>query len=324
MLTQIARLGSPWRAFSFRHSVLHFNVPSNFSTLIYGPSFVMRGSEGKITKALLFALIPAFIVVGCDSSGSNTDKGNEDKAEVSLALSNTGQNDFPGSPTKVTIRTWRTNGQNAALRTVEFPSEGETREVSIFTPPGDLFVGIMAHNNDGIVSFAAVTDEAQNFTAGESTSVNLENSLNLWDFEYSIVGGELEVGSFIVFETTEELSVQKSDQLIEGDIDDPRGTVFYDSQSFNSVSEAQFDATIERVIPTEDSIQRRTTNNSFENTFEIENEALLDSMFIRVELPVDPRWGDEPTSIVRPHPDSSALRLEDITSEISITFDEEL
>lgn len=283
----------------------------------------MCSLEGKIVKALLFALIPAFIVVGCDSSGSNDE--NEDEAEASLTLSNTGQSVFPGDPSKVTIRTWDTDGENAAVQTVDFPAEGESREVSIFTPPGNLFVGIMAHDNDGIVSFAGVTDETKSFTVGETTNINLENSLNRWNLQYSIVGGELEVGEFIVFETTEELSAQKSNQLIEGNVDDenPPGTIFYDSQSFTSASGAQFDADIDIVTPEGDSIKRRTSSFGPDNTFDIENEALLDSMFIRVRLPTDLRWGDNPTAIVRPHPDSSALRLEDIASEAVITFSEE-
>ncbi|MCS3613534.1 hypothetical protein, partial [Salinibacter ruber] len=83
----------------------------------------MRSLEQrKIAKVLLFALIPVFIVVGCDSSGSNNE--NEDKAEVSLTLSNTGQSSFPGDPSQVTIRAWTTNGENRVLRTVEFPQEG--------------------------------------------------------------------------------------------------------------------------------------------------------------------------------------------------------
>ena len=283
----------------------------------------MRSLEQrKIAKVLLFALIPVFIVVGCDSSGSNNE--NEDKAEASLTLSNTGQSVFPGDPSKVTIRIWDTDGLNAAVRTVEFPPEGESREVSIFTPPGDLFAGIMAHDNDGIVSFAGVTNQPRSFTVGETTSIDLSNSLIRWDLRYSIVGGELELGEFIVFETAEEISVQESNQIIAGNVDDEeaRGTIFYDSESFPVNSGDQFDAAIDVVTPEGDSIERRTSGFRPDNTFDIENEALLDSMFIRVRLPISRKWGDNPAAIVRPHPDSSALRLEDITSEGIITFSE--
>jgi hypothetical protein len=278
--------------------------------------------QREIAKVLLFALILVFTVVGCDSSGSNNE--NEDKAEVSLTLSNTGQSSFPGDPSQVTIRAWTKNDVNRAVQTVEFPQEGESREVNVFIPPGDLFVGIMAHNDDGVVSFAAVTDQTRNLTAGQSTDINLENSLNLWNFSYSIPSGQLSVGSEIVFQTKERLSEQKANQLVNGEVNTTQGqigTVAYDSEAFTSPSGAQFGATIEDEEVLQDSIRRST--RSTPNELEIENESLLNSMYIRVEIPVDRGWGDEPSSIIRPHPDSSALRLKDITSDTGITFSEE-
>ncbi|MCS4195060.1 hypothetical protein GGP50_003297 [Salinibacter ruber] len=285
----------------------------------------MRSLEQrKIAKVLLFALIPVFIVVGCDSSGSNNE--NEDKAEVSLTLSNTGQSSFPGDPSQVTIRAWTTNGENRVLRTVEFPQEGEDREVNVFIPPGNLFVGIMAHDDNGIVSFAAVTDQAQNLVAGQSTNINLEGELNFWKFDYGLAGGSLSVGENIFFQTKERLSIQKAEQLVEGEVNpfagnNQTGTVAYDSVPFASISEAEFDAEIEAKEAVEDSIRRATGGTN--DQFRIENESLLNSMYIRVELPVESEWGDEPSSIIRPHPDSSALRLKDITSDTGITFSEE-
>lgn len=270
------------------------------------------------------ALASLLVLWGCDSGGSGGPS--EDEAEVSLTLSNTAaSSDFPGSPTQVTIRTWDTSGDNAALRTVNFPPEGETREVSLFTPPGDFFVGIMAHDDDGIVSFAAATDEPQSFSAGQTTNVNLENSLNSWDLGYSIVGGELAVDEFIVLETEEAIGEQKVNQFVEGRIaiSGQKAPVFYDSQPFVQTSNAEFDAELEGHRWGPDSTRRRTANSNSPRAIQISEESLLDSMFIRVELPVDSRWGENPTSVVRPHPDSSALRLEDIASEVGITFSKE-
>jgi len=282
---------------------------------------LVRAPSSAASLALIFLLV----VAGCDSSEPGTDGGNEDKAEVSLTLSNTGEKQFPGNPTSVTIRIWDTDGNNTALRTVDFPSEGETREVSVFTPPGELFVGIMAHNDDGIVSFAALTDDAQSFAAGQSTDVSFQNSLVLWDLEYSLVGGELTVGESIVLETREQLTAQKANQLIEGITNQDRqeGIVPYDSAPFTASSEAQFEADIEWHRTEDDGTIRRRTDESGAGDLQIVNEALLDSMFIRVQLPVDARWGEEPTSIVRPHPDSSPLELAEIASDINISFSRE-
>jgi hypothetical protein len=285
----------------------------------------MSTSLLKHVGALLLIFTLTLSMAGCDSAGPETDEPGDDEAKVSLTLSNTGQKDFPGTPSRVTIRIWDTDGRNTALRTVDFPAEGETREVSAFTAPGDLFVGIMAHDSDGIVSFAAVTDEAQTFTGGQSAEVNFQNSLITWDFEYILVGGTFAVGESIQLETREQLGAAKADQLIEGitSQDGQDGIVPYDSEPFGASSEAQFEGDIEWFRTEDNGIIRRRTDEQGAGDLQIRDASLLDSMFVRVQLPTDSRWGDEPKSIVRPHPDSPPLDIAEVASDINISFSRE-
>jgi hypothetical protein len=185
----------------------------------------------------------------------------------------------------------------------------------------------MAHNSNGVVSFAAMTEEPKVFEVGTTQPVNLSSRIRTWDLQYRVDGGELAVGKTLLLQTEEDLSRSETVQMIDGTPGEGGnasqiGSVFYDSDSFTGSSEAEFEASLPVQAARDTSVLRRTPpENRFRRTpLVIETETLLQSMHMRVSLPADSRWGDAVDGVVRPHPSKQTLRLSEITSEVGISF----
>lgn len=249
-----------------------------------------------MNKLSLFSLILIVIFfVACDSSVVDEPITEEDEALVGLTINNTQGITGPANPDKLVLRLWQGHSSSSSsniLRFVDFPNDGESREINVKVPPGDYWVGLIAYNSQtGNASFYAISEDVVEFINGENNQINFEDDLFLLNEDLIV-----SIGSTFQPEEDFRIStfrVPRSEHLFSrSSFNINMGTLFYDSQTFTGDTSSN---------------QSDIVGGSFSyfvpfSTIEV-TEDLLDGFFVRIQYDLPSTWrldDQGPTNITRP------------------------
>ncbi len=134
-------------------------------------------------QQILFALLVASLIIGCDSTGSspnNSDSPPGDDGAVSLSLVRTSNSTLPSEADSAFVRLWQPEGSVNLVQRVEVPETGQQTDVEFSAPPGSGYrAGVIAtvgvSRNEELESPRAMgTSGSFEVTSGETTQTSLD------------------------------------------------------------------------------------------------------------------------------------------------------
>lgn len=263
--------------------------------------------------ALTLFLFASFgLMAGCDSDSGMDEPEPDDPAVVTTTIENTGSASYPGDPDKLVLR-----AIGGGEQTVNFPESGSTVEVNLRSVPGDYQIGILAYDSEtGEASFGAVTDTTVTVTAGEIVDVDLSSRIESWtNFGVKeIRNGNWEVGDEIQLYVGGEPSSVLYSPIWDDYGGNDNSKLYYDSQSFSDVANAQFSHSEFNLSYPDDPDEYVSYTQGLTLKEEVTN-----SFVGRIQVDVE-EWGGA-QHITRPHPSNPPQDvLEQVTGGTSITF----
>lgn len=138
----------------------------------------------KFASYLFAVAIAGLLVIGCDSTGSSSEKPSnppgEDDGAVSFSLVRTANSTLPGEADSAFVRVWQPNGSVNLVQQVEIPEAGQQTDVAFSAPSGTGYhAGVIATvgvtNNEELESPRAMgTSGSFEVTSGDTTQASLD------------------------------------------------------------------------------------------------------------------------------------------------------